>query len=117
MIEILFTPDVPNQKFRVVLDGQEYTLFFKYNPRAIVYGRDLEIINGAWVVDLIDSSGDAIIAGMTVFPGWALGMSNTSDLETIPPQLIAAIDISTSYKPPAMDELGKYRRVRLVYDV
>ena len=99
-IEIPFLPDANAFEQRMRLDGEDYTLTFRWNPRA-----------ERWFMDLGDPDGSPIVNGLALVIG-----SITRHLRArvgMPPGLFICLDTSDSGVDPGFDELGS--RVKLVY--
>ena len=87
-------------KQQTTLDGQNYTLKFKWNAR-----------EEAWYLDILTDAEVAITYGIKIVTDFPLGRRNPDPL--MPPGLLIAIDTSGTETPPAIDDFGT--RVQLIY--
>lgn len=109
MIEIPFIPTEPNQFFTVPLNGDEFKLQFRYNPRANVGDKF-----GAWYMDIYSTSEEPLLAGLKLVPDTILGLNNYQDSD-LPNGLFYVYDTGGNSEPPDRNELGYQRRVRIYF--
>lgn len=86
---------------RMLLDGEFYTLNFRWNKRA-----------SRWYLDLADGEGDMIATGLAI----VVGIPITAHLRAhagVPPGVIVCVDTTDAGEDPGFDELGE--RCKLIY--
>jgi hypothetical protein len=100
-IEIPLQQNVPHFEERVQLDGEPYTLEFRWNER-----------EGSWRFSIGTSEGDPIAVNLKVLPGGQALGARVKDVR-MPPGLIAVVDTGGTDTPPGLHDLGA--RVQIVY--
>ncbi len=85
---------------QTTLDGQLYTLQFKWNRR-----------EESWYLDILTDLEDPIQYGIKIVCDWPLGRLQQDP--RMPPGLLMAVDTSGLQVSPTIDDLGT--RVLLVY--
>lgn len=81
--------DTPAHRYRIAIEGTEYTLRFTYNTRA-----------SSWYLDIGDGVGTWIARGIRIVQGWPL-LARMQD-ERLPPG-----DLFMFFSPTESDALGR----------
>jgi hypothetical protein len=100
-VEIPIQTDVNAFTERIQLDGNYYTLTFRWNERAL-----------RWYLDLADGDGAAIASGIALVTGVPLTY-HLRATTGMPQGTLVCVDTDESGVDPAFDELGN--RVKLIY--
>lgn len=101
IVRIPITPGVPNFRQRVVLDGTEYTLDFRWSQR-----------EAKWYLDLRDSAGAILIAAIKLVVNWPL-LYRHHTVEGVPAGELLCADSRATPADPGLEDLGDV--VQLVY--
>jgi hypothetical protein len=100
MLKIPLRPDLTHYDQKIVLDGIECTLEFRWNTR-----------ESAWYMHIKTAVGDDIIDSIKVVVSWPLGARSTDTRR--PPGFFIATDTSGAQLDPGIADLGD--RVSLYY--
>lgn len=102
MIIIPFDPTAGNQKFSVPLDGERYTMTFRFNQR-----------DSAWFFSLVHEDGTRIVDGRRVVGVGSL--LPTTRLDRQPPGFLGTFNNEKLGTHPGRFALGTDRAVEVVY--
>jgi len=100
IVQIPTSQSLPFYSQKTLLDGQTYTLQFKWNDR-----------EEAWYLDLLTDLEEPISMGIKIVTDWPLNRRITDP--AAPPGVISAIDTTGAGTNPGFEDLGN--KIILVY--
>jgi hypothetical protein len=94
-LAITLFPGTPRYRERVVLDGREYVLVFRWSQR-----------EERFYLDLLDTNDALLVGSIKVVANWPLLRDSRGSGIALPAGELVALDTRSAPEDPRLDELG-----------
>ena len=94
LVQLPVSSDRANYEFKTTLDGEKYTLSFRFNNRA-----------GRWIMDIKTATGTVIVAGIPLLAGVDF-LAQFQTKTDLPQGSLFLVNLTDENTSPGRDDLG-----------